>query len=107
MLACIQNGFFQREIAESAYRYQQEIDQHKRTIVGVNDYIVEEDIKVPTLYIDRVGEQAHLERLNRVRRERDNTAVKRSLENLQPSRRGNRKHHACHHRSRQNLRHAW
>src|SRR5215467_4734610 len=83
VLACIQNGFFQREIAESAYRYQQEIDQHKRTIVGVNDYVIEEEIKVPTLYIDRVGELAHLERLNRVRRERDNTAVKRSLENLQ------------------------
>ena len=82
VLACIQNGFFQREIAESAYRFQQEIDQHKRTIVGVNDYIIEEDIKVPTLYIDRVGERAHLERLNRMRRERDNAAVKRSLENL-------------------------
>ena len=65
-----------------AYRYQQEIDQHKRTIVGVNDYIMEEHISVPTLYIDRVGERAHLERLNRVRRERDNAAVERSLENL-------------------------
>ena len=82
VLACILNGFFQREIAESAYRYQQEIDQHKRTIVGVNDYIMEEHISVPTLYIDRVGERAHLERLNRVRRERDNAAVERSLENL-------------------------
>ncbi|HXX79778.1 MAG TPA: methylmalonyl-CoA mutase family protein, partial [Ktedonobacteraceae bacterium] len=82
VLACIQNGFFQREIAESAYRYQQEIDQQKRTIVGVNDYVVEEEIKVPTLYIDRVAEMGHLERLSRVRRERDNSAVKRSLENL-------------------------
>ncbi len=82
VLACIQNGFFQREIAESAYRYQQEIDQHKRTIVGVNDYIIEEDIKVPTLYIDLVGERAHLERLNRMRRERDNATAKRALENL-------------------------
>ena len=58
VLACIQNGFFQREIAESAYRYQQEVDTHKRTIVGVNDYLMEEEIKVPTLYIDRVGEMA-------------------------------------------------
>jgi methylmalonyl-CoA mutase N-terminal domain/subunit len=82
VLACIQNGFFQREIAESAYRYQQEIDAHMRTIVGVNDYIMDEHIKVPTLYIDRVGERAHLDRLNRVRRERDNTAVKRALDNL-------------------------
>ena len=82
VLACILNGFFQREIAESAYRYQLEIDQHKRTIVGVNDFIIEENIKVPTLYIDVVGERAHLERLNRVRRERDNAAVRRALENL-------------------------
>ena len=82
VMACIQNGFFQREIAESAYRYQQEIDQHKRTIVGVNDYIMEEEIKVPTLYIDRVGERAQIERLQRVRRERDQAAVKRALDNL-------------------------
>jgi methylmalonyl-CoA mutase N-terminal domain/subunit len=82
VLACIQNGFFQREIAESAYRYQQEIDQHKRTIVGVNDYIMDEKIKVPTLYVDYAGQQAHLERLHRVRRERDQAAVKRALQNL-------------------------
>jgi methylmalonyl-CoA mutase N-terminal domain/subunit len=82
VLACILNGFFQREIAESAYRYQQEIDQHKRIIVGVNDFIMEEDIRVPTLYIDQVGERMHLERLNRVRQERDNAAVKGALENL-------------------------
>ncbi len=82
VLACIQNGFFQREIAESAYRYQQEIDQHQRTIVGVNDYIMDEQIRVPTLYIDQVGERAHLARLNRVRKERDQAAVKRGLEKL-------------------------
>ena len=79
VLACIQNGFFQREIAESAYRYQQEVDTHKRTIVGVNDYLMEEEIKVPTLYIDRVGEMAHLERLECVRKERDQDAVKCAL----------------------------
>jgi len=82
VLACIQNGFFQREIAESAYRYQQEIDTHQRTIVGVNDYLMNEHIKVPTLYIDRVGERAHLERLQRVRRERNQAAVQRALDNL-------------------------
>ena len=82
VLACIQNGFFQREIAESAYRYQQEVDTHKRTIVGVNDYLMEEEIKVPTLYIERVGEMAHLERLERVRKERDQDAVKCALAEL-------------------------
>ncbi len=88
VLACIQNGFFQREIAESAYRYQQEIDQHQRTIVGVNDYIMDEHIKVPTLYIDQVGERAHLARLNRVRQERDQAAVKRALANLRSAAEG-------------------
>jgi methylmalonyl-CoA mutase N-terminal domain/subunit len=82
VLACIQNGFFQREIAEAAYRYQQEIDTHRRTIVGVNDYTNDEEVKVPTLYIDRVGEQAHLARLARVRRERDQAAAQRTLDNL-------------------------
>lgn len=82
VLACIQNGFFQREIAESAYRYQQEIDQHKRTIVGVNDYTTEENIKVPTLYVDYEGQKTHLARLNRVRAERDQAACQRALENL-------------------------
>ncbi len=82
VLACIQNGFFQREIAESAYRYQQEIDTQKRTIVGVNNYITEEDIKVPTLYVDREGERAQIERLQRVRRERNQLEVKRTLDNL-------------------------
>ncbi len=82
VLACIQNGFFQREIAESAYRYQQEIDTHKRTIVGVNDYITDEDIKVPTLYVDREGERSQIERLQRVRLERNSSEVKRTLDNL-------------------------
>ena len=82
VLGCINNGFFQREIAESAYRYQMEIDQHQRTIVGVNDYQMEEQIKVPTLYIDQAGAQAHIERLDRVRRQRDQLAVQKALDNL-------------------------
>ncbi len=82
VLACIQNGFFQREIAESAYRYQQEIEQHQRTIVGVNDYVMDENIKVPTLYVDYEGEKVHLARLKRVRQERDQSAVRKALDQL-------------------------
>ena len=82
VLPCIQNGFFQREIAESAYRYQMEIDTNKRIIVGVNDYLVDEHVKVPTLYVDREGERAQVARLQRVRRERNQAEVKRTLDNL-------------------------
>lgn len=82
VLPCIRNGFFQREIAESAYRYQREIDQHQRTIVGINDYMLEEEVKIPTLYVDYEGEKAHLERLMRIRRERDQGAVRHALDTL-------------------------
>ena len=82
VMACIKNGFFQREIAESAYRYQQEIDEHRRTIVGVNDYVADEEISVPTLYVDYEGQKQHLERLERIRRERSQSAVTQALDNL-------------------------
>ncbi|HKD74942.1 MAG TPA: methylmalonyl-CoA mutase family protein, partial [Ktedonobacterales bacterium] len=75
VIPCIRNGFFQREIAEASYRYQQEVDSHDRVIVGVNDFAVEEETQVPTLYIDPAKERYHLERLNRVRQERDNERV--------------------------------
>ncbi len=75
VIPCIRNGFFQREIAEASYRYQQEVDSHDRVIVGVNDFTVEEETQVPTLYIDPAKERYHLERLHRVRRERDNERV--------------------------------
>jgi methylmalonyl-CoA mutase N-terminal domain/subunit len=82
VLACIQNGFFQREISESAYRYQHEIETNQRTIVGVNDYLTKETISVPTLYIDQEGARAQIERLLRVRRERNQLAVRKALDNL-------------------------
>jgi methylmalonyl-CoA mutase N-terminal domain len=82
VLSCIQNGFFQREIAESAYRYQREIDEQRRTIVGVNNYMADEPIKVPTLYVDYEGQRTHLERLQRVRRERNQLEVQRTLDTL-------------------------
>lgn len=82
VLPCIQNGFFQREIAESAYRYQQEVDSQQRKIVGVNAYLVDEQVKVPTLYVDYEGQKKHLARLERVRRERSQTRVQQALDQL-------------------------
>ncbi len=82
VLACIHNGFFQREMADAAYRFQQEVDAGERIIVGVNGYTMDEEIKVPTLYVDPAKERIHLERLNRVRRERNQEGVKTTLEAL-------------------------
>ncbi len=82
VLACIRNGFFQREIADAAYRFQREVDAKERIIVGVNGYEMAEDIKVPILYVDQAKEKIHLDRLNRVRRERDQNRVQQALDAL-------------------------
>ncbi|HEX6819933.1 MAG TPA: methylmalonyl-CoA mutase family protein, partial [Ktedonobacterales bacterium] len=75
VLECIRNGFFQKEIAEASYRFQQEVESKDRVIVGVNDYVTRDAAPVPTLYVDPAKERIHLERLQRVRRERDNERV--------------------------------
>jgi len=82
VIPAIEQGFFQREIAEAAYRYQHEIDTHQRTIVGVNEYVSEEPLAIPLLQMDPEGERRQLERLARVRRERDNVAVEERLSAL-------------------------
>jgi methylmalonyl-CoA mutase N-terminal domain/subunit len=81
MFSAIERGFPQREIADSAYRYQQEIDSKQRIVVGVNDFTQgnEEPIEIPIHMITRESEERHLERLRRVRRERDQTAVSTAL----------------------------
>jgi methylmalonyl-CoA mutase N-terminal domain/subunit len=82
MIPALKAGFLQREIADSAYRYQCEIDAGERIIVGVNDFVGDEDELPPIHRIDPESEQRHLERLNRVRRERDNQAVGEALSAL-------------------------
>lgn len=82
MLPAIERGFQQREIAEAASRYQREIDSQERIIVGVNEYVTDEALKVPLLRVDEAGARHHIERLNRVRRERDNARVGETLNAL-------------------------
>ena len=88
VLECIRNGFFQKEIAEASYRFQQEVEAKERIIVGVNDYVMDEETPVPTLYVDPAKERIHLERLHRVRRERDNERVGVTLAALEQATRG-------------------
>jgi methylmalonyl-CoA mutase, N-terminal domain len=81
-IPAIEDGFFQREIADSADRYQREIDGGLRTVVGVNGYRSSEPLSIPLLKMDPEGERKHLARLNRVRIERDNAEVRRRLQDL-------------------------
>jgi methylmalonyl-CoA mutase N-terminal domain/subunit len=81
-IAAIEKGFFQKEIADSAYKYQKEIEEKKRIIVGINDYILEEENPIELLRIDpKVGDE-QLARLQKLKGKRDNRKVKDALEKL-------------------------
>jgi methylmalonyl-CoA mutase N-terminal domain/subunit len=82
VLPAIERGYPQREIAEAASRYQREIDARERIIVGVNEYVSEEQVKVPLLRVDEAGARHQKQRLERVRRERDGARVDVTLNAL-------------------------
>jgi methylmalonyl-CoA mutase N-terminal domain/subunit len=82
LVSAIEAGFFQREIAEAAYIYQREIDDGRRTIVGVNDYVSGEPAAIPILAMDPQGYDRQVARLQRVRAERDNHVVRQALHRL-------------------------
>jgi methylmalonyl-CoA mutase, N-terminal domain len=80
MVAAIEQGFPQREVAESAYVFQQAVDRREKIVVGVNDYVLEEEPPVPTLYIDEHAAELQAARLDELRRSRDAAAVARALD---------------------------
>jgi methylmalonyl-CoA mutase, N-terminal domain len=88
VIPAIEKGFFQREIAESAYRYQKEIDDNKRVFVGVNRYQLDEEPSIPILKMDEKGEERQNLRLQKLRKERDNSKVQRHLEQLRKAAQG-------------------
>jgi methylmalonyl-CoA mutase N-terminal domain/subunit len=82
MVAAIERGFPQREIAESAYRFQQAVERRERIIVGVNDFVEEAAGSVPTLYIDEAAAERQTARVRQLRKDRDNGRVRRALDEL-------------------------
>jgi methylmalonyl-CoA mutase N-terminal domain/subunit len=82
VIPAIERGFFQREIAEASYKLQKEIDSGKRTVVGVNKYRLDEEIEIPLLEMDREGERIQLQRLKKLRADRDQGKADRALERL-------------------------
>jgi methylmalonyl-CoA mutase N-terminal domain/subunit len=82
MLAAIAEGYPQREVADSAYRFQRELDAHDRVIVGVNRYVAGGPVAVPVLSVPAGSQERHLARLERTRRERDALEVEAALAGL-------------------------
>jgi methylmalonyl-CoA mutase N-terminal domain/subunit len=88
MVEAIEQGYPQREIAEASYRFQQAVEARDKIIVGVNDFVQEDEPPVPILYIDESTAEKQLGRLEQLRKTRDNDRVQRSLEALRQTARG-------------------
>ena len=82
MVEAIQQNFPQREIAEASFTYQTELNQRRRIVVGVNDFVQEDEEEISILRIDPALERKQMERLEATRARRDATEVERTLGEL-------------------------
>ncbi|PMB74934.1 methylmalonyl-CoA mutase [Candidatus Bathyarchaeota archaeon] len=81
-VSAIEKGFMQREIVESAYRFQKEVESKRRIIVGVNEFISEEETPIKILQIDPEIEKRLVERLKHLKQQRDKDKVEEALGKL-------------------------
>ena len=81
-MAAIENGFIEKEITDNSYQSQMEIETGQRVVVGLNRFTVQEAVKIPTFKVKATTEKRQIQRLKRLRKERDNGAVRESLEEL-------------------------
>ena len=82
MVEAVERGYPQREIIESAFHFQQQVDEGEKVIVGINKYATEREPPIPTLAIDPEVERKQVERLAKTRRTRDKGRWKRALDEL-------------------------
>src|SRR5258708_13773695 len=85
VLPAIEQGFFQREIAEASYRFERALNDKRRVIVGVNDYVNDEEDEIEVLKITQEMEEAQKARLAEGRRGPDSTPVTLALSDLEPA----------------------
>lgn len=81
-VAAIEKGFVQREITDSAYRHQKEVEAKKRVVVGVNEFRTEEEVPIKILQIDPESEKELVQRLRKIKRERNQANVNEALAKL-------------------------
>jgi methylmalonyl-CoA mutase N-terminal domain/subunit len=82
MVEAIERGFPQKEIAESAYRFQQAVERKEKLIVGVNEFVQTDEPPIEILYIDESASEKQLAKLEALRKTRDRDAVQRALDSL-------------------------
>jgi methylmalonyl-CoA mutase, N-terminal domain len=88
MVEAIEDGYPQREIAEASYKFQQAFEKREKIMVGVNDFVQDDEPVFPILYIDERTADTQLARLHELKRTRDNDAVRRALDALRTTARG-------------------
>jgi methylmalonyl-CoA mutase N-terminal domain/subunit len=88
MVEAIELGYPQKEIAEASYQFQQAVERRDKIIVGVNDFVQEDEKPIEILYIDESTAGKQVARLEELRRSRDADRVRRSLDALQQAARG-------------------
>ena len=89
VIPAIEVGFFQKEIADSAFRYQTELEQKRRIMVGVNEYMVEGEEQIDILRIEPRLESEQSQRVRDVRRKRDQAQCSNALNQLRKAAAGN------------------
>jgi len=88
MIAAIETGYPQKEIAEASYQYQRALERKEKIMVGVNDFVSTDEKAIPVLYIDEQVAEQQSRKLAELRRTRDNKRVKASLDALEKVARG-------------------
>src|SRR5712671_6480110 len=83
MLLAIESGFVQTEIQKAAYEYQRAVETKEQVVVGVNDFVADEERTIPTLRIDPQIEREQIQRLQAVRAKRDGTKAKAAIDELE------------------------
>ncbi len=88
MVEAIERGYPQKEIAEAAYQFQQAVERNEKVIVGVNDFVQQDEASIEILYIDETTADKQIARLEQLRNTRDNDRVARTLDALRQTARG-------------------
>jgi len=88
MVEAIERGYPQKEIAEASYQFQQAVERREKTIVGVNDFVQTGEKPIEILYIDDSTAELQLQRLEELKRSRDNDQVRRTLDALKAGAKG-------------------
>jgi methylmalonyl-CoA mutase, N-terminal domain len=89
MVEAVEIGYPQKEIAEASYQFQQAVERREKIIVGVNDFVQEDESPIQILYIDDTASERQLARLAELKKTRDADVVRRTLDGLRDTARGN------------------